>query len=85
MVRIIVFTAALVVAAGLLTWLIDGYFAAGGIDLGVHGFVATFLCLVLVPATTIVLMRLLRISQDKGFDERADTYARDHGHRNDQP
>ena len=27
-------------------------------------------------------MRLLRISQDRGFDERADTLARDLGHDN---
>lgn len=85
MAKILASVGALLVLSALLTWLIEAYFASEGIELGTHGVVATFLCLVLVPATTIGLMRLLRISQDKGFDERADTYARDHGHRSDEP
>lgn len=79
--RLLAAIGALLALAALLTWFIEGYFAEEGIALGVHGVIATFLVLVLVPAITIGLMRLLRISQDRGFDERADTYARDHGHR----
>ena len=81
MIRLLAAILALLAVAAMLTWLIEGYFAAEGIRLGLHGVAATFLVLVFVPATTIGLMRLLRISQDRGFDERADTYARDHGHR----
>ena len=77
MVRIIAAIAGLLVLSALLTWLFDTWFASEGIDLGFHGVVATFLCLVLVPGTTIGLMLLLRISRDRGFDERADTLARD--------
>lgn len=84
MTRILAAIVALTVLAALLTWLFDAYFAAEGIDLGTHGIIATFLCLVLIPATMIGLMRLLRISQDKGFDERADTLARDLGHKRDE-
>ena len=82
MARILAALVALVALSALITWLLDAYFAAEGIDLGTHGVIATFLCLVLIPATMIGLMRLLRISQDRGFDERADTLARDLGHDN---
>ena len=75
--RIIAGVVALVVAAALLTWPIDAYFAAEGIELGLHGRFATFLCLVFIPGVTIGLMLLLRYSQRKGYDERADSYARD--------
>jgi uncharacterized membrane protein YcjF (UPF0283 family) len=84
MARIIAIVVALLALAALLTWLTEAYFASEGIELGFHGVAATFLCLVFVPGVTIGLMRLLRISQDKGFDDRADTYARDHGHRSDE-
>ena len=85
MVRILAALIALMALAGLLTWLFAAYFASEGIELGTHGVIATFLCLVLIPVTMIGLMRLLRISQDRGFDERADTLARDLGHRRDEP
>lgn len=76
--RVILATVALLVLAAVGTWLIDLYLRSIGTVWSIHGQFATFLCLVLVPATTIGLMQLTRISRDRGFDERADTYARDH-------
>jgi len=75
--RIIAGIVALVVAAALLTWPIDAYFAAEGIELGPHGRLATFLSLLFIPGVTIGLMLLLRFSQQRGYDERADSFARD--------
>jgi len=82
MARILAALLALIVLSGLMTWLFEAYFASEGIELGTHGVIATFLCLVLIPVFMIGLMRLLRISQDQGFDERADTLARDLGQDN---
>ncbi len=63
--------AAVVLCAALATWLIDTLFAADGVDLGVHGALAVFLCLVFVPGLTIALMRLAHLSDARGFDRAA--------------
>lgn len=76
--RAILATVALLVFAAVGTWLIDLYLRSTGESWGVHGLIATFLCLVFVPGTTIGLMQLTRISRDRGFDDRADTWVRDH-------
>ena len=76
--RVILATAALLVFAAVGTWLIDLYVRSIGTHWGFHGLLATFLCLVFIPGTTIGLMQLTRFSRDKGFDDRADTYVRDH-------
>jgi len=75
--RAIIATVAIVVLAGVATWLIDLYLRSVGTPWSGHGLLATFLCLVFVPGTTIGLMQLTRLSRDKGFDDRADSYVRD--------
>ena len=69
--RLLLALLALTAAAALLTWPIGAFFEADGIDLGFHGTIAVFLCLLLIPSITIGLMLLLRLSHDKGFDDRA--------------
>ena len=63
--------AAVMFCAALATWLIETVFAADGIDLGIHGTLAVFLCLVFVPGLTIGLMRLAHLSDTRGFDRAA--------------
>lgn len=82
--RAIFATAALLVFAAVGTWLVDIYLRSTGVSWSVHGLLATFLCLVFVPGTTIGLMQLTRISRDKGFDDRADTYVRDRHGKSDE-
>ena len=77
---VLIFSVVLVVLAGGITWLVDAYLMAEGIRLGPHGILATFLCLVFVPGITFGLMFLVRLSRDRGFDDRADTWVRDQDH-----
>lgn len=63
--------AILALCAALATWAIEALFAADGVDLGVHGALAVFLCLVFVPGLTVALMRLARLSDARGVDRAA--------------
>ncbi|MBT6204278.1 MAG: hypothetical protein P8Q36_20530 [Alphaproteobacteria bacterium] len=63
--------AAILVLAVLVTWLIESIFASDGIQLGTHGTIAVFLCLLIIPALTMGLMRLAHESDAKGFDKAA--------------
>lgn len=75
--RVILATVALLAFAAVGTWMIDFHLRSVGTPWSVHGLIATFLCLVFVPGTTIGLMQLTRLSRDLGFDDRADGFVRD--------
>jgi len=66
--RIVMWSGAIIVVAAALTWVIEAVFAADGIELGFHGTVAVFLCLVIVPGLTIGLMWLAHVSDREGHD-----------------
>ncbi len=79
-----IYGAGLTVLAALITWFIDSQFSRDGIDLGIHGVIAIFLCLLIIPSLAIGLMRLAHVSDRRGYDagaaekgEKSD----DHGNR----
>ncbi len=66
-----VYTAGLAILAAPFTWLINDLFASDGIDLGVHGVIAIYLCLLVVPTLGIGLMHLAHVSDRDGIDAQA--------------
>ncbi len=79
-----IYGAGLVLLAGLITWFIDFQFSGDGIELGTHGVIAIFLCLLIIPALGMGLMRLAHVSDRKGFDAGAaekGSDTDDHGNR----
>lgn len=81
---IAIYGGGLVLVAGLITWLIDSLFSGDGIALGTHGVIAIFLCLLIIPALGIGLMRLAHVSDRQGFDAGAaekGSETDDHGNR----
>ena len=81
---IAIYGVGLVILAGLITWFTDNQFSDDGIDLGTHGVIAIFLCLLIIPALGIGLMRLAHVSDRQGFDAGASengSDTNDHGNR----
>jgi hypothetical protein len=68
----------------IVIYVIDYQFSSDGIELGTHGVIATFLCLLIIPALGMGLMRLAHVSDRQGFDAGASEKGSDtddHGNR----